>query len=336
MQRMIPPAEQQAGMASDARPHQMRQDLASHPGGGAAQHALQLTPDDMERFRADGAVCLRNCIPPVWVDALRRAAAELEASPGPSAEHVPGATSEYFTDLEMACRLRCFEDFARHGPCAGIAGTLMESEQVCFLYDQYFQQVWRRAEGETGGKGAQGPRDAHTPWHQDQPYWHVSGSQVVTVWMPLDDSPADANVQYIAGSHRWCEHSPFHFATGKQYAGTGQKALPDIEAGLRDGSLRSLQWDTRPGDAIVFSAMTVHGQSPLHGGGSYLRAGEQTRRFRRVAFRFTGDDARYMVRDGEARDVIPSKTFPCTLSPGDKMECARFPQVWTRQGGLVG
>ncbi len=132
----------------------------------------------VESFRRDGAVCLRGVIPADWLDRLRGAAAELEASPGPMAERVGGPASEYFTDLEMSCRLRSFAEFARDGPCAAIAGALMGSQRICFFYDQYFQQTWR-APGGSKLAGA-GCRTPHTPWHQDQPYWHVTGSCVYT------------------------------------------------------------------------------------------------------------------------------------------------------------
>ena len=141
---------------------------------------------------------------------------------------------EYFTDLEMAQRLPRFAEFARQGPCAGIAGMLMRSERVCFLYDQFFRQRERGVAvgggGARSGRRAGGP--ASTPWHQDQPYWQVSGTQVVSVWLPLDPTPAGAAIQFVRGSHKWGEHSPFHFATGAQYAGTGMPRLPDISTAV--------------------------------------------------------------------------------------------------------
>jgi hypothetical protein len=111
-------------------------------------------------------------------------------------------------------------------------------------------------------------------------------------------------------------------------------ALPDIEAGVASGHYTLLTWpDVKPGDAILFSAMIVHGQRQM----SDRRQQRQPRRsvFRRLATRWTGPDARYVLRDGDARDVIPSKFFPCTLSPGDEMECERFPHIWSADTGLV-
>ena len=314
---------------------------------------------DIERYHRDGAVCVRGCISTEWLEFLRAAADELEASPGPMSERMPGPTSEYFTDLEMAQRLSSFGTFTRQGPCAALAGRLMGASKVCALYDQFFRQSW-------GEHAPVVSEDTTTPYHQDQPYWSVSGTQVVSIWAPLDVTPAGAAVGYVAGSHRWREHSPFHFDSGQPYKGTGQPLLPDIDNGIADGSLRLLRWpDCRPGDAICFSAMVVHGQPPppppppsprdQHCGGEtdadadtqplvqtahppaaarsddHDEHGESGgRQFRRIATRWTGDDARYRVRCGEARDVVPSRYFPCTLKEGDEMACARFPVVWTR------
>lgn len=276
-----------------------------------------VTAEDVRAYERDGAVCVRGCISAEWLGHLRRAAAALEARPGPSAEAVvgDGDGTAYFTELEMAQRLPDFEAWCRSGPSAEIAGRLMQSRHACFLYDQYFSQRW-----------PDGPcAAAHsTPYHQDQPYWSVCGRQVASVWVPLDPVPPGADVVYVAGSHRWAEHSPFHFATGAQYAGTGLPPLPDIEAGVAAGTLRLLRWDVEPGDAIVFSGMTVHGQrGGVELGGGTAGAGQ----FRRVATRWTGEDAVYALRQGEARDVIPSTRHPCELSPGDPMECGRFPRA---------
>eukprot|EP00747_Dinoflagellata_sp_TGD_P093757 gnl/TRDRNA2_/TRDRNA2_165870_c0_seq2.p2 gnl/TRDRNA2_/TRDRNA2_165870_c0~~gnl/TRDRNA2_/TRDRNA2_165870_c0_seq2.p2 ORF type:complete len:144 (-),score=10.49 gnl/TRDRNA2_/TRDRNA2_165870_c0_seq2:141-572(-) len=142
---------------------------------------------------------------------------------------------------------------------------------------------------------------------------------VCTVWVPLDPIPLHAAVHYVAGSHLWGQFAPRHFSSGDTYADTGMPPLPaDFE------SNRLLAWATEPGDAIAFSSLTVHGQQ----GGGKLR-GE----LRRLAVRFTGDDARYCLREGEARDVVPSRFHPCSLQPGDPMRCKRFPRVWIRPDG---
>ena len=333
---------------------------------------LSLTPEDVAHFQEHGVVCLRGVVTKDWLRYLSDASENLENNPGPLHEilrnnNASSSTSSstssssctYFTDLEMAQRLPDFDNFARRGPCAGVAGTLLQCNEVCFLYDQYFRQGRQLPISKKGKKSKtrskkskrnddddMGAEDdmPSTPWHQDQPYWQVKGKDVVSVWVPLDTTPPGYEVQFISGSHRWQEHSPFHFATGKQYEGTGMPVLPDIDRGIDDGTFSAVSFpNAQPGDCIVFSAMTVHGQCRRQASSSLLPSSPSSpssplcdSQFRRMAFRFTGDDARYHPREGEAADVIPSKIFPAKdLKEGDKMESERFPLVWTKHGGVV-
>jgi hypothetical protein len=284
---------------------------------------------------------------------LKAAARVLEESPGPYGERISGtdASDYFFTDLEMACRTdfptgetsveadtgnlstNPFRQFALESRCAELAGRLMQSNHACFFYDQFFHQS-RVQDSPT-----------RSPWHQDIPYWQVEGTQVASVWVALDACEEARSVQFLAGSHLWGEVvQPTHFATNLPYE-TSQKdamLLPDdIARRIEDEGMELLSWGVEPGDCIVFSALAVHGQQPAEqegelgsGGGSEgapdrARAPDD-RPFRRIATRWTGDDARYRMRDGEAKDVIPSPFFSCSLAPGDPMPCARFPIVWQR------
>ncbi len=54
-----------------------------------------------------------------------------------------------------------------------VVAGLLNTTQVNFFYDQVF----------TKEPGSASP----TPWHNDQPYWPVRGSGVMTLWLALDD-----------------------------------------------------------------------------------------------------------------------------------------------------
>jgi ectoine hydroxylase-related dioxygenase (phytanoyl-CoA dioxygenase family) len=47
-----------------------------------------------------------------------------------------------------------------------------------------------------------------TPWHQDQPYWAVTGRQVASIWLPLDPVDRSASIRYVKGSHNLQLDSP--------------------------------------------------------------------------------------------------------------------------------
>lgn len=260
-----------------------------------------VTPEERAAYAADGVVCLRAIFPTQWLAFLAAAAEESLAQPGPHAEEYEAAdgSGRFFGDLELAERLPAFRRFALESPAAQIAGGVMGARRVNFFYDQLLVK-------EPG-------TSARTPWHQDQPYWAVSGRQVCSVWLPLDPVARNVAVEYVCASHRWPEYSPYHFSDGSPYAGTGLPPLPDIES-ERDRH-RIVAFEMQPGDCLVFQAMIVHG-APGNTGSERRRA---------LATRWTGDDARYCVRRGEV--AIP--TADPGLAHGDRMDCARFPLVWS-------
>ena len=154
---------------------------------------------------------------------------------------------------------------------------------------------------------------ARTPWHQDQPYWAVSGRQVCSLWLPLDPVPREVSVEVVCRSHRWPEYNPAHFSDGSAYADTGLASLPDIEA--ERAKHRIVGFAMEPGDVLAFQAMIVHGAPGNMG------------RFRRRALstRWAGEDARYCVRRGEV--AIP--TSDPGLKHGDRLDSNRFPLIWS-------
>jgi ectoine hydroxylase-related dioxygenase (phytanoyl-CoA dioxygenase family) len=208
--------------------------------------------------------------------------------------------NRFFADLERAKRLPRFHRFAMESPAAEIAGRVMRANAVNFFYDQLFVK-------EPGSS-------KRTPWHQDQPHWAVSGYQVCSLWLTLDPIPEALSVEYVCGSQRCAEFSPYHFADGTAYAGTGLPPLPDIENHREH--YRIARFAMQPGDCLVFQAMIVHG-APGNSSGHRRRA---------LATRWTGDDARYLRRLGEV--AIPTQNPG--LEHGEKLTCNRFPLVWTR------
>jgi ectoine hydroxylase-related dioxygenase (phytanoyl-CoA dioxygenase family) len=215
------------------------------------------------------------------------------------AEEYARGGGRFFGDLDIAQRHPAFAEFVHQSPAAEIAGTVMSASKANFFYDQLLVKEPGTA--------------APTPWHQDQPYWGVSGRQVASIWLPLDDVKLESSLKYVAGSHLWEAHNPHNFIDDTPYEGTGLPELPDINANPEKYEI--LGWDMQPGDCLVFQAMIVHGSA----GNSSL----QNRR-RALATRWTGDDARYAVRPG--RVAIPTRDPG--LVHGDIMDCEDFPVIW--------
>jgi len=257
-------------------------------------------------YEVDGVVCLRGLFDESWLELLRAGTEQALAAPGPHADDQikPGQPGRNFGDLDLWQRLEPFRRFVFESPAARIAAELMGATRVNFFYDQLLVKE-------------PGTRE-RTPWHQDQPYWAISGWQVCSIWLPLDPVARDTCVEYVAGSHRWGRaFNPKHFADGSPYQDTGFEELPDIEA--ERGRYRILTWDLSPGDCLVFQAMIVHG-APGNASAS--------RRRRALATRWAGDDARYAPRAGET--AIP--TSDPGLMSGARLDSPSFPLIWSSGG----
>jgi ectoine hydroxylase-related dioxygenase (phytanoyl-CoA dioxygenase family) len=266
---------------------------------------ISIADADIAAYERDGVVCLRAMFGADWLDFLAEAVELAMAEPGPHAEEYADKSGKgrFFGDLELWLRHDAFRTFALQSPAARIAAEIMRASRINFFYDQLLVK-----EPGTGER---------TPWHQDQPYWAVSGRQVCSIWLPLDAVAEETCVEYIAGSHNWPAFSPYHFMDGSAYEGTGLPDLPDIEAERERLDIR--RFALAPGDCLVFQAMIVHGAP----------ANMTANRRRALATRWCGDDARFCVRPGKVS--IP--TADAGLAHGDLLDCARFPLVWQAAAG---
>jgi len=265
------------------------------------QAARLITAEEIAEYAENGVVKLSGIFDLEWIEYLREAVETAMANPGPFAEEYAKGEGRFFGDLDVARRHAPFRDFIHNSPAAEITGTIMDSSKVNFFYDQLLVKEPGTAE--------------RTPWHQDQPYWAVSGWQVASIWLPLDHVAKESALKYVKGSHHWGAHNPHNFVDNSPYQGTGLPELPDIDTNREQYEI--LGWDMEPGDCLVFQAMMVHGSE----GNTSL----QNRR-RALATRWTGDDARYEVRSG---DVAIPTTDP-GLKHGDLMDCDEFPVIWQR------
>jgi ectoine hydroxylase-related dioxygenase (phytanoyl-CoA dioxygenase family) len=269
----------------------------------SSQSAPAVTVAERQAYDRDGVVCLRAMFGMGWIEHLRVAVDAVLAAPSQHAEEYGKArtSGRFFGDLDLWKRIAAFRDYALHSPAAAIAGAVMGAGKVNLFYDQLLVKEPMTQE--------------QTPWHQDQPYWAVDGWQVCSIWLPLDTVPKETCVEFVRGSHRWGPHCPHHFADGTPYRDTGLPQLPDIAA--ERGRYDIASWALEPGDCLAFQAMIVHGAP---GNAS------TTHRRRALSTRWTGDDARYVKRQGEV--AIPLEDPG--LLPGEAMDSEAFPVVWRR------
>ncbi|NQW10218.1 MAG: phytanoyl-CoA dioxygenase family protein [Alphaproteobacteria bacterium] len=256
----------------------------------------------IDAFRRDGAVKLTGVFGPEWIAALRDGVARNMAEPG---SYAKGYTAEgkpglFFGDYCNWRRIPEYEDFLKNSPAPDLAGALMGSETVVLFHEHVLVKEPATAE--------------RTPWHHDQPYYCVEGTQTCSLWIPLDAVPRQTCVEFVAGSHAWGKRfMPTKFK-GEAYdrADDNLEPLPDIEAARDDYSI--LGWDMEPGDAIAFSFLTVHGAP------GNLQSAARRRAF---AARYCGGDVVYVRRQGEVSPPFPD----VRLSHGDPLRGEEFPVV---------
>jgi ectoine hydroxylase-related dioxygenase (phytanoyl-CoA dioxygenase family) len=265
----------------------------------------QLTPQLIEAFRRDGAVCVRQLLSPDEVALLREGIDANLAAPSPRAKVAsrhgdPGFFIEDFCNWQgnAAYRRVIFESTL---PAA--AGWLTGSQQIRLYHDHMLTK--------------EPLTRAPTPWHQDQPYYNVEGEMNVSMWIAVDPVRRYSTLEFVAGSHRgpWLMPRSFMDSQAKWFPEGSLADLPDIDT-QRDRH-RILGWEIEPGDVVCFHMLALHASAGVDG----------DRRRRVFSVRFLGDDMRHAPREW-----VTSPEFPGLaerLPAGAAMDDPLFPVLWT-------
>ncbi len=268
-----------------------------------------LSDETYEAFQRDGVVKIERAVDADWIDGILDLADRQLAEPGPwvgdtatdADRTTPGRlfTSRYLWEQDPFVKRFVFDSGV-----AQLAGELLGASSARFYFDHLLVKE----------PGTPDP----TPWHQDIPYWPFLGSQIGSVWVTATDvSVEESSLEFVRGSHRWNKYfTPKAFtASGSKWAEANEgDELPDIESARDEFDI--VGFDMAAGDALVFSAWSVHG-SPGN-------AGDR----RRVALstRWLGDDATWDPRPASDPSVTREMT---SVAPGDyPADDTRFPLVW--------
>ncbi len=265
-----------------------------------------LLPETANDYQRDGAVVLRGVLTPAQVERLAEGVEHNLAHPSGLAQVAsqpddPGRFVEDFCTWQdnAAYRELLFDSLL-----PDVAAQLMRSHTVRLYHDHLLVK-------EAGTRQS-------TPWHQDQPYYNVSGRQNVSFWIPVDPVPLASTLRFVAGSHTgtWYMPRTFRDQQAKWFPEGTLAELPDIDA--HPAQFRQLGWALEPGDAVAFHMLALHASS---GTGPGLR--------RRVfSARYLGDDACHAVRSWRTSPPFPG--LEQRLPDGVPMADGLFPQVWPR------
>ena len=257
---------------------------------------------EVDRFRRQGAVVLRGILDAQQVETLAAGVERNLAEPSDLAIRTessdgPGAFFEDFCNWQ---RIDEFDRAIRSSPFAAVAGALTGSSMIRLFHDHVLVK-----EGTT----------AKTPWHQDQPYYCIDGTQNVSFWIPLDPVPRESTLEFVAGSQApgtwymprsFVEESPMVFEPG------ALAEVPDVEASRDEHEI--LAWQLEPGDAVAFHMLTLH-----------AAAGSRSRR-RAFSLRLIGDDVTFAPRPHRTSPPFPG--LDRELEAGGAMDHPLFPVLW--------
>ena len=276
-----------------------------------------LSTDEITAFRRDGVTMLPGMFSTEWVDLLRAGLdAHLEAPTERARiwdrdEH--GRTM--FWDSMAWHGVDEYQRFVHESPAAEIAGRLLGSQRVHF----YFDAVFVRSHGS----------QFETPWHQDEPYWSVSGHDTCTVWMPLVPVSAANSLAFVPGSH--LSNQVFDQPDFGQlnpdaksdidrsdFSAVAEADIPDIAADPERYGVVS--WDMSPGDCVVFNSRI------LHGGSGQL---PEDRELRVFTSKWLGDDVHIAFRDVGMDPDFSAMMRAHGLASGDRPGTALLPEVWS-------
>jgi ectoine hydroxylase-related dioxygenase (phytanoyl-CoA dioxygenase family) len=259
-------------------------------------------------FQRDGAVCLRQLFQPQELAILRAGIDSNLAQLSPrakvaSAADDPGRFVEDFCNWQENAHYR---RFIFESALAQTAARLMRSRTARLYHDHML----------TKEPGTRQP----TPWHQDQPYYNVDGSQNVSFWIPVDPVSRASTLEFVAASHRgpWLMPRSFMDSQARWFPEGSLADLPDIEN--KRGDFPILGWALEPGDAVCFHMLTLHAARGLDG----------TNRRRVFSVRFLGDDITHAPRRWKTSPEFPGLT--AELPPGAPMDHPLFPLLWPRDG----
>ncbi len=263
-----------------------------------------VTPDLVDAFQRDGAVCLRRLLNSELVEMLREGIEANLVHPSPRAK-IASRPEDPGRFVEDFC---CWEENENYrqvifdSPLGSVASQLMQSETARLYHDHMLTK-------EPG-------TSQRTAWHQDQPYYNIEGRMNCSFWIPVDPVSRASTLEFVAGSHLgpWLMPRSFMDDQAKWFPQGSLEELPEIEAARERYPI--LGWKVEPGDVVCFHMLTLHSAGGV----------DNKHRRRVFSLRFIGDDITHAPRNW-----ITSPEFPGladTLPAGVPMDHQLFPIVW--------
>jgi ectoine hydroxylase-related dioxygenase (phytanoyl-CoA dioxygenase family) len=260
---------------------------------------MYLSESQINDYERNGAIVIKGVFKD-WIDCLRTGFDKVLAEPSEHGREnvAKGDAGRFFEDY---CNWQRIEEFKRwivDSPAAEIAAEATRSKRIQVFHEHILIK-------EPGTAKA-------TPWHQDMPYYCVSGEQTASYWVPLDPVTKTNTLQVVLGSHLWPKLvRPTRWSTNEPWYNSD---VDYMDMPVIDARQNIMVPELELGDCVLFNFKTVHGAP-----GNSL-----TSRRRAFSTRFMGDDVRYINRGGPTSPPFVG----LVQSDGDKMPLNWFPEVY--------
>jgi ectoine hydroxylase-related dioxygenase (phytanoyl-CoA dioxygenase family) len=282
--------------------------MSSRPSRSAARSpAPEVDSGTVAAFRRDGAVVVRGLVTAEELAQVRDGIERVLAEPGErflvaSADDDAGRFVEDFRRWQDVPE---YEAFVRGSRAAAVAGALTGSATIRLHHDHTLVK-------EPGTR-------QRTPWHQDQPYYDIDGTQTCSMWLPVDPVSRSATLEFVVGSHLgpWLLPRTFLDDQARWFPEGSLQELPDVDAEVASGRLEVVGWELEPGDAVFFSMLALHTAGGVEG----------PHRRRAFSVRFVGDDVVHAPRSWRTSPDFPG--LADELPAGAPLDHPLFPVVWT-------
>lgn len=264
-----------------------------------------VTAETVAAFARDGVVVIRGLITTDELGQITVGIDKALARPSP-ARIVASGPDDPGLFVEDFCRWGEIDEIGRvalRSAAAQTAADLMVTPAVRLFHDHILVK-------EPG-------THQRTPWHQDQPYYNVTG-QGVSAWISIDPIPEEGALEFWAGSHLgpWRLPRTFLEQEAKWFPEGTLDEIPAIEDDRSAYDIR--RWATEPGDVIFFDFLTLH-SAPGFPFDSRRRA---------LSLRYLSAEARHAHRPWKTSPEFPG--LKRELPEGAEFDHPYFPQAWPR------
>ncbi|UCG72045.1 MAG: phytanoyl-CoA dioxygenase family protein [Chromatiales bacterium] len=272
-------------------------------------HVRKLTEAEIQAYRDEGVVLVPAFADQATVAVLRAAAERRAAAPSDHADELSNV-GRLLSDQFLYNDIDEFREFVFQTAVAENAGRAMGVDRVRLYFDHLFVCA------------PQTPTDYY--WHQDVPYWPVTGDPICSIWLSLTDcTPESSALQFVRGQEHQDQlyaQTPFGDedpARHQGFAAADRPPPPDFHA--EPERYEILSWDYKAGDAVLFNARIMHSSG-----------GNSSKDVNRVAYstRWIGDDVRFAVKPGWQDPLLFPDSDERTRD-GDPLVSRKFPVAWS-------